>query len=426
MKSLVVQGGIASGLGLLVLFLTQANEVAFGVLVSVSTAWIVLVKRSAPLNLSVLSPTVDFSEGEAAWEKRADLSSERGDQESEDVSEEAELKEAVVSETRVMPAAQKNEMNLQCEIIRKEVDQVKGLLEDAIEKLNQNFTALEAGTRAQRDLIGDITSDSNAGNDQKEETIDFDSFAQETEHLMTELVDNIVHTSKYSMLLVEKLEDVTVLIKNILRDVGGVDSIAEQTKVLAINATIEAARAGSAGKGFAVVASEVRQLSNHSKAFGRRIVDHVKEIRGAIERAEKSTNDLASKDMNFVLQAKRETDKMLRGLNLLHQKMIEGVDSVSVISDQITRNVGSAVTALQFEDMVRQLLDDMLKRIEKIEGVVGGASDLETSETAISLKDDEQTVDEPPGYEAVGMPDDPRSRASVSQEDVGAGSVELF
>ena len=318
---------------------------------------------------------------------------------------------------------QKREVGRQCTGIRSEVNQVQKLLENAIEKLNYSFTALEAGTREQKDLISDITSDSSQGENGNgentgEETIDFERFAKETENLMTELVGNIIHTSKYSMLLVEKLEDVAALVSNILRDVGGVDSIAEQTKVLAINATIEAARAGQAGKGFAVVASEVRQLSNHSKAFGRRIVDHVKEIRAAIERAERSTNDLASKDMNFVLQAKRETDKMMKALNMLHLRMLHGVSSISETSGTITKNVGHAVTALQFEDLVRQLLCGVLERVAHIEAVslgMNGAAVVNKSEP-----------EEEKRWETAVAVTDKRRTASVSQQDVDVGSIELF
>jgi methyl-accepting chemotaxis protein len=62
-----------------------------------------------------------------------------------------------------------------------------------------------------------------------------------------------------------------------------VNEIAEQTKLLALNASIEAARAGEEGRGFAVVATQVRELANQSKEASSRIASQIADIQGSVQ-----------------------------------------------------------------------------------------------------------------------------------------------
>ncbi|WP_417468695.1 methyl-accepting chemotaxis protein [Maricaulis sp.] len=81
---------------------------------------------------------------------------------------------------------------------------------------------------------------------------------------------------------VQRLDDAAKSIDDI---VSLINDIAEQTNLLALNATIEAARAGEAGKGFAVVASEVKALASQTGAATQNISQHISGIQGATSKA---------------------------------------------------------------------------------------------------------------------------------------------
>ncbi|MEH6672763.1 methyl-accepting chemotaxis protein, partial [Halopseudomonas sp.] len=87
----------------------------------------------------------------------------------------------------------------------------------------------------------------------------------------------------------DRLNEAIVGVDEIIRSITGV---AEQTNLLALNATIEAARAGEAGKGFAVVASEVKTLARQTQTLTDEIDSQLKKIGQAATDAIGSTREI--------------------------------------------------------------------------------------------------------------------------------------
>lgn len=128
---------------------------------------------------------------------------------------------------------------------------------------------------------------------------------------------------------VKNLQEMAISIGEV---VGAIKEIAEQTNLLALNATIEAARAGEAGKGFAVVADEVKKLANETAQKTEEIDARVSAIQNAI---------------NSSVQA---MDKIIRNVKSIDEattSVTAAVEEQNAATGEIGRNVAEASTGTQ-------------------------------------------------------------------------------
>jgi methyl-accepting chemotaxis protein len=151
-----------------------------------------------------------------------------------------------------------------------------------------------------------------------------------------------------------------------------VSRIAQQTNLLAINATIEAAHAGENGRGFATVAQEVRSLSKTSGETGRLIAGKIEVINAAIA----STRSAAEESGRQETQAMADSESRIRGVLAdfggLTNSLADSAEQLRSQSRGIQTEVHEALVQLQFQDRVSQILGHVRTNIERLPEVVQG------------------------------------------------------
>ena len=290
--------------------------------------------------------------------------------------------------------------------LRSELGQVQTLVRDAIVSAQEAFYALAERVRRQRTLIGEVVARSNQTTS---DAVSIEDFIDEIRPLFDALTNEISRSGAEAVSGVAKMDEMSTALERVFRQLAQVEDIAMQTNMLAINATIEAARAGKQGLGFGVVAKEVRSLSQSSRALNERIVDEVNTTRRLIADLGTTVRRMSDTGAETSATARVGTDTALARLAALDARRSTALVELTAVAEETDAYAATAVRALQFEDMVTQLLACSLKRLDRLESVAR-VLDLAPAEAA----------------EKIGATYAEDVRSPVTQTSIATGDVELF
>ncbi len=165
------------------------------------------------------------------------------------------------------------------------------------------------------------------------------SAAEELAASVSEITRQVSHSTEIAGRAVREVETTNAKVQSLTRAasqigtvVALISDIAEQTNLLALNATIEAARAGEAGKGFAVVASEVKSLAGQTANATGEISAQVTEIQSAT---------------NEAIQAILAIGKVIDEINDTTTGIAAAVEEQGAATREIARNVEEAAAGTQ-------------------------------------------------------------------------------
>ncbi|TWI52507.1 methyl-accepting chemotaxis protein [Pseudomonas duriflava] len=218
---------------------------------------------------------------------------------------------------------------------------------------NEQFSRTDQVATAMHEMAATALEVARHAGEAAEAASETDQAVQRGNQAMHSSIETIVSMSEEiagTAVLINQLEEDSARISKIMDVIRG---IAEQTNLLALNAAIEAARAGEAGRGFAVVADEVRSLAQRTAQSTNEINQIVANVQNGTSNAARAINNGQSISQRSVLQVK-QAGEVLHAISALVEAMrnkniqiATAAEEQTAVSEDIARNLTEITTIAQ-------------------------------------------------------------------------------
>lgn len=220
-------------------------------------------------------------------------------------------------------------------------NQASGRLQIQLQELDELATAMQDMSKKAEEVAGNAQAAAQAAVLANDETASGVILVSRSTDAINRLAVEMTDTSL-------AINDLAKLSQNIESILSVITSIADQTNLLALNAAIEAARAGEAGRGFAVVADEVRKLASLTQQSTREIREMIDQLRTGVKQAEErmqqssntaTTTALEAGAANEMLERIRAGITRINGMNLQIATAAGEQSATTEVINQNTTNI---------------------------------------------------------------------------------------
>jgi methyl-accepting chemotaxis protein len=243
------------------------------------------------------------------------------------------------------------------------IGSAKHQTEEAVTELASSFSSIVQ----QFDSAGfGGVSASGTGGD-KDTTISLLALSERQLTPVVSSMEKIIDSKDGLLKGVRNLQLATHELKDMASDVS---LIAHHTNILAINAAIEAARAGQAGRGFAVIAAEIRKLSQQSAESSKQITARMAQVTQTMQQTLEVAATSSERDRQVVSVTSQVIEDVLINIRTLGSEALRMREQGNIIRTDVER----LLVSLQFEDRIRQILslvDDDINRLHQSVAIAG-------------------------------------------------------
>lgn len=230
--------------------------------------------------------------------------------------------------------------------LRINADQIASGTENVVSQTNMVAVASEQMSSSAADIAANCSHAAGNSTRASETAQSGAEVVRQTTNCMGRIVDRVKHAAK-------TVDDLGSRSNQIGQIIGTIEDIADQTNLLALNAAIEAARAGEQGRGFAVVADEVRALAERTTRATREISAMIKSIQnettGAVSVIDGGVAEV-EKGAKYSSDSGRSLEQILQQVNDVTVQVNEiatAAEQQTATTGEISRNIQQIIAVLQ-------------------------------------------------------------------------------
>jgi methyl-accepting chemotaxis protein len=293
-----------------------------------------------------------------------------------------------------------------------QLKQTSKQIEESVVGVCDSFQGIAARARATVERATDFLGNDGQSTSGKQS---FEGLIEACSGTLVKIMNTTVEAGDISRRAIERIEEMDKASQQISDALSQLDQITNSNRMLAFNARIEAAHAGTAGMGFAVVAVELAAATVKSRTVTAQVGELALNLRALAESTLQDLRRMNEKDSERVEQCRQEVDESLRDLQGAHAEMAEMLNGITAEGALLATDIGSAVRGLQFQDRISQRIGHVIADLDTL------SARLQTHAGNVAPGGD--AVNE--GFSAYTMHEE-RQVAGLREVEASAGDVELF
>lgn len=231
-------------------------------------------------------------------------------------------------------------------------------VEESISGLSENFRKLADSSVEQANSVGQIVEMANSL-EIEGESITLADALNAINSTLNGAVDKILEVSKLAVSMAGQFDHARNNLEEVKQFVETIRQITRQTKLLSINASIEAAAAGEAGKGFSVVADEVKSLSHEITELSQEMENKIGEVVSSVDNSHGTLKKVASIDMTENIMIKQRIDSMMDAILVQNKNFGAVLHETARNSKETANKISEMIMSMQFQDRVSQQMHNI-------------------------------------------------------------------